>query len=326
MVISQDMIEQVFRTIETRNSMTNSQSIVHSDELINQLAAQMGVTKDVIKQIIEVLLDAHKILHIDIVAEDTNRGIDKIVGYVIVDLSTIRTLKNFYDSQLMIIYEKTYHKARGATSIIKELFPQIRTLNTSEIGQILNKAMMLGEYEKLVEKDYREYSHSWQEKRMLEIAREKGFHYRTSGHPADITAETSPSPDTAVKDAPAADAEKTADTPASPEDGKRAVDTSEYMEFADKKTKYPLKRLLSIYGVEFFTKIYFRKYEFSYIRKIIDDHQITSKNELMLIKGLLAAVKKNFYTDPKLSQYKEEIFLLERALTHAVFFSNSLKK
>jgi|GEM_PF-223366 len=328
MVITQDMLEQVFRTIETRNGMLNSQSIVHSDELVSQLSAQMGVTKDVIQQSIQLLLDSHKILHIDIVAKDEARNVDKIDGYVVTDMSNIRSLKNFFDSQLMLLYEKQYHRARGATSIIKELFPQIRTLNTSEIGQILNKAMMLGEYEKLIEKDYKEYSHTWQEKRMSELGREKGFLYHSDIEELNITARTAHRSEEKGEDAsfvPAPSAQNAEEAMASGAQWKRAIDTSEYQEFSDKKSKYPLNRLLSIYGIEFFTKIYFRKYEFAYIRKIIDDHQITSKSELLVIKGLIASVKKNLNIDPKLNAFRDDISALERSITHAIFYSSSLK-
>ncbi len=331
MVLTQDMISQVFRTIETRNGMLTSQAIIHSDELISQLSAQMGVTKDVIQRIVHILLESHRILHIDIIASDDARGVDKIEGYVVADMSNIRSLKNYYDSQLMILYEKQYHRARGATSIIKELFPQIRTLNTSEIGQILNKAMMLGEYENLIEKDYREYSHSWQEKRMSELAKENGFAYKSDleeycvAVPKRHATADHREQETATSEISGKGQADSTDAEAAEHKWKRAVDTEQYHDFSDKKNKYPLKRLLSIYGVEFFTKIYFRKYEFDYIRQIIDDHQITSRNELLTIKNLLAVVKKNTHTDLKLNDYREQIYELERAITHAVFYTNSLK-
>ncbi|MBN2435708.1 MAG: hypothetical protein JXK07_10625 [Spirochaetes bacterium] len=317
MKLSQDIIESVFRQIETRNHASNNQAIIHSDELKNILSAQLGVSKDIIAQVVSILLDAHKILHIEIIAEDTARNIDRIDGFVVTELSVIRNLKSYFEKQLIILYEKQYHKNMGAASIIKELFGQMHTINMTEIGQILNKTIILGEYEKMIEKDFTTYSHEWQEKKMIELAVERGFRWHS-----DIPElnEENKSFETDLKTESADNNDQTIS--AIIPEGMRAVDTEEYTDFTDKSQKYPLNRILNIYGIDFFTKIYFRRYKFGYIQQLIEDRQITRKSDLFQIKEILAVVKKNILKDRALTEHREEIYSLDKAITHAMFIHN----
>lgn len=316
MKLTQDMIENVFRQIETRNYALNIQAIIHSDELVSVISAQLGVTKDTIRQIIQILLEAHKILRIEIISEDSARGTEKIEGYVVSELSLLSKLKNFFDQQLIILYQKQYHANKGAASIIKELFPQLQNLKQSELGQILNKTIILGEYEKMLEKDFANYSHEWQEKKIIELGLDQGFKWYSdiqelneqNRHLMDAL-----DVDEEEEETPFATSETEGGT------SKRAVDSGEYEDFTDKKQKYPLQRILSIYGVEFFVKIHFRKYEFLYIKQIIDDRQISQKSELGRIKTILQTVKRNIFKDEQLKEYREDIYALDKSITHAMF-------
>jgi hypothetical protein len=308
MKLSQDMIETVYRQIETRNYSSNTQAIIHSDELLSIMSAQMGVSKDTITQIIQILMDSHKVLHIEITAEDEVRGIETVFGYVISDLNVIHELKNFFETQLMIVYEKTYRKAKGTSAIIKELFPQIRSLNTSEIGQILNKAMILAEYEKMLNRDFSEYTHEWTERKMAELGKEKGFRWIS-----DLNEVNKDFKFEEIREEVKTD-ENIVSSSAS-----RAVDSPEYNDFADKTNKYPIQKILSIYGIEFFCKIQFRRYEFLYLKQLVDDRQIKLKSDVTRIKDMLSTVKRNLYKDTTLQDYREEIMALDKSLTHALF-------
>lgn len=309
MKLTQEIIESVYRQIETRNYSFNLQAVIHSDELLSIMSAQLGVSKDTINQIIQILLDSHKILHIEITSEDEVRGIDTVYGFVISDLNVIRELRAFFEKQLMVAYEKQYHKSKGSSAIIKELFPQLHSLKTTEIGQVLNKAVILSEYEKMISKDYSEYTHEWTERKIAELGTEMGFKWTS-----DVQEINDEFTFTGVDN----DAVKTDDgIPAKA--GQRAVDSTEYKDYADKKNKYPITRILSIYGIDFFCKIQFRRYEFLYMKQLIDDGQIPQKTDLNRIKEMLSQVKQNLYRDTNLQEYRDDILALDKAITHAMF-------
>jgi hypothetical protein len=103
----------------------------------------------------------------------------------------------------------------------------------------------------------------------------------------------------------------------------RAVDAPQYKEFADKESQYPLQRILNIYGIDFFVKVQFRKYKFSYVRKIIEDKQIVKKKDLLFIREMISKVKDSdkLGRDSNLESCRDEINRLERAVTHAIYFS-----
>ncbi len=75
--------------------------------------------------------------------------------------------------------------------------------------------------------------------------------------------------------------------------------------------------------MDFFIKVQFRKYKFSYVRKIIEDKQIVKKRDLLLIREMIGKVKDSdkLGRDSNLESCRDEINHLERAVTHAIYFS-----
>nr|MBP9023121.1 hypothetical protein [Spirochaetota bacterium] len=73
----------------------------------------------------------------------------------------------------------------------------------------------------------------------------------------------------------------------------------------------------------FFVKVQFRKYKFSYVRKIIEDKQIVKKKDLLFIREMISKVKESdkLGRDANLQSCRDEINRLERAVTHAIYFS-----
>ena len=75
------------------------------------------------------------------------------------------------------LYEKQFKKHLLIHQLIKELFPIIKNFNNTELGQIANKAIMLNEYERMIEKDFNEFSTEFQERQLIEIAKREHFDY-----------------------------------------------------------------------------------------------------------------------------------------------------
>ena len=98
-------------------------AIPHSDDFMKYIASSMGIEADLVRRIIRVLLNSHRIFSMEIVAEDSVRSIPRVEGYVVADINVVRRLKSYFQSELMVEYEKQYQKRYLFHQIVKEIFP-----------------------------------------------------------------------------------------------------------------------------------------------------------------------------------------------------------
>ncbi len=305
------IIDEIYEEIRKQNSNSDKSAIPHSDEFIRKVSAMVGANPDLVKRIIQVLVNSHKIFSFEIILPDALRDLPGVDGYVVTDLNVVRRLKNVFYKELMYLYNQQFNKNAQAHQIIKEIFPVIRSFNNTPLGITANKAIMLEELEKLMEKHFNEFTEDYKEKQFnLEISR--------SNLERLIPAE---------KTGPAQEkkfSEKKISTPSpeASEKSQRAVDSQSYNEFMLKKSKYPLKRILNIYGMDFFLKVNLRNYQFKYLQQLIKDGQISKRSDLMHLREMLKTVRQNMNIDSNLKEHAEEIFELEKSIAHYLYFSS----
>jgi hypothetical protein len=314
MNITQKLIEDILLEVEKKNTELNPQSIPHSDSFIKHLLSAIGVSAETARYVLKFLADAHKIFVMEIVADDEKHKIERVEGYIVADRVIVGKLKNYFQDLLCQLYERQFHKHLLIHQVIKELFPIIKSFNNTELGQIANKTIMLMEFERLLEKDVSEYSEEFKEKKMCELAMHERINYIPKvGAAVSITDFEVPM--TEHQFSPAKQ---------SPNDHVnfgRATDSAVYQEFSEKKNKYPLQRIVNIYGIDFFIKVNLRKCQFSYLTQIIEDRQISKKEDLHLLKSMIDKVKANIPNDRELERYRNDIYALEKAVTHAIYFT-----
>lgn len=300
------IVEEVFDEIKKRHSVSGNKSIPHSDEFIKYCAGILGLGPDTVQQFLKVLVKAHKIFTIEITAQDALRNIPRVEGYIVADLTSIRKLKVYYQNELVTMYENQFYQKLMVHQVVKEIFPIMKSLNNTPLGQTANKAIMLEEIERLMEKNFSEYTEDWKDRQLaIEMSR------------ADLGQLTAPGPGKAAKDAEPVSRKKGDPT-------QRAVDSTKYTEFIVKNKSYPLERILKIYGFDFFLKVHLRKYQFGYVQRLVEEGQIKKRSDLMMLKTMLNTIKTNFQRDAELGHYADEIYNLERSIIHHLYFSERM--
>ncbi len=300
-------VDRVFRGIIGCNQRYDSYSIPHSDDFFKQMESQYGFTKLEVETMVSILKESHKILVMEIAKEDKLKKIDKIMGYVDADLVTLSKMKGIYYRFLEDEYEKDTGRKKTASQIIKELIPRMMYINNSPMGRLLNKTMMLDEFERLLEKDYKNYTEESKEENLViqidinkeilqGIINEKGKSQKKE------------EPEKEKKD------EKKIVK-------KRAVDSPQYGEFLENSSKKSVQKLLNIYGVDFFFRVNLRKKKFSYLKEVLSSGELDRKKDLILLKEMLKKIKSNLIIDKDLQEYHEEILSLDRELSRAINFS-----
>jgi hypothetical protein len=303
--MAQSIIEEIYDEIKKINARTDATAIPHSDEFIKMTSSMLGVSPDLVKKIMQILVRSHRVFSIEIVLEDQLRETPGVDGYVVADLNILRRLKNVYQRELMYIYNRQNNKNLLVHQIIKEIFPVIKSFNNTPLGENANKAIMLAELENLMEKNFNEYTEDFKENQFrVEISQanlEKLIEKR----------EKPPEKAAAVRQ------EKARAAP----QALRAVDSKTYGDFISKKNKYPLSRIINIYGIDFFYKVNLRNYQFAYLKQVINDRQILKRMDLTHLRDMLRVVRSNVSRDAKLKEYLDDIYDLEKAVVHQLYFS-----
>lgn len=309
-----DTVNEVFNEIKKKNSETNEQAIQLSHDLIRYMSNTFGIEPDTVKEVIAILLESHKILAIEIVAEDKFRNLDRIEGYVESSMGTIHRLKGFFQDQLVKQYNEQFNKNLMVHQVIKDIIPIIKSLNNTPVGQLANKAIMLNEFEHLLESEYSQYTEDWKEAHLQTAISSRGLDVEKSNK-KEINNSSSENknyiPEEGL-DALMGEVDR----------NKRAVDIPVYQDFISKSKSYPLNRIMRIYGVDFFFRVNLRKRNFGYLIKLIEDKQLDRRTDLMLLRDMVNKMKHNLYNEPELLALKDEFYHLEKVILHQLYLEN----
>jgi len=302
------LIDGVFRSIIRINLSETKDSIPNSITFPRLMLSQYGIDAGTFARIISILNDSHKIFVFEIQHSNTDSS-GKIEGYVDADITTIRKLITAYSKILVNYYKDKYGKEVLPQTIIKELLANMSYMMNTEIGMAANKFIIFSEYEKLIQKQYQEYTEEWKEKKLLEILKQQEALSKIP--PQNEETDNADNTDNIEN----TDTDKT-DIKKTIEDNKekRLIDTPEYKEYDHKKNEIAVEKLLNIYGVEFFTRVHFRKCEFALVERTIKTKAISRKNDLLLVKKMLETVKSNIHLDKNLADHIIDIHRLEKVI------------
>lgn len=292
--------------IVAHNSKANNEAIPHSDNFAKEVQSLLGIDHPEIIRIIRILKDSHKIFTFEIIKEDPENEIKRIDGYVETDLQTIRKLKNYFQKLLMDEYEKQFSKRMLVHQVVKDMYARPGFYKNTMLGQVGNKAIMLEEYEGFIERNFNEFTDSWKTKKLTElIAMSENKLLGDAPAPRESGAPEGSQP-----------ARRTASS------SQRAVDSAQYQNYTADKSKQSIDKVLQIYGVEFFFRIHLRKYEFESLRQIIESGVIDRRSDLAKLKEMIQKMKSNTGKDPKLLEYSDQIYKLERMISRQMLYSN----
>jgi len=300
--MNKDFVDRVFKRIVAINCLYNINSIPHSDVFIKETEALLGLSAVEVELAISILKESHKIFTMEISREDVNNKVEKIFGYVDADLLSIQKLRDIFHRALMDDYEKESGRRKSSGQIIKEKIPQLQYINHTPMGKLLNKAIMLDEFARLLEKDYKDYTEEWKEENLkLQLSVNEDLMSKYSNDKKVVIEEVKP----VVKT------------------GKpvRAVDSPLIDDFSKEVSAGSVSRVLHIYGVDFFFRVNLRQYKFEYITQVLDTGVIDRKSDLMILKEMLKKIKENMDFDKELDKYYDDIMSLDRKVSRNISFS-----
>ncbi len=235
-------------------------------DLVPQLDQRFYRDSVALNAALKALVESNMLFVLHLVEPDERLKIEAVSAYVTAEASVVNELRDFADARLEAAYERQFYRRRGAASIIKELFPEIKKYNNSPLGRILNAAVMLGQFASVLDRDPNSYSEAEKRRRLKEYFAET---YEAPG------------PDAAAP-APPVD-----------EDGepRRAVDAVAGLEAEEMDLSGAWGEAVEKFGVEFLLRIHFRKHEFNKIKFLVNTRKIARETDLIFIRDTVRTLQ-----------------------------------
>lgn len=292
----EELLNSIYTDIRKYNSSRNMQAVPQSDWFFDEIQVRYNLIPFSIPKLVKILADSHKIFMFKIVEADGKERIRRIDGMVTTEGNLIKSLLDLYGDELVRTYSHEFSKKLTVERIIKEFFPKIEEYNNTQIGKVANIVMHLMSFESTIERNISQYNSKWQEKQIkLEI--EKGnslTFYIDEGEGSPVTGED--------------------DSRMQSDKNRRAIDLPKYDEFKKYMSKNSIEKTLTVYGVEFYSRVCFREYQFTLVQKLIEDGHIVESNDLKQAKKMLQKTRANSDQDLNLQKYAHDINDLERMI------------
>ncbi|ASV05814.1 hypothetical protein ACO2J1_04555 [Leptospira interrogans] len=270
-------------------NLREDQRIPTSDTFIKELMSLFSREPDELRNILETLRTAKIIFIIKIVLPDdkTSRMNDPGVdAYAYADLKILNDLKYYSEKKLERLYEATYYKKKSPSTITRELFPKIRELNNTPMGRMVNIAVMLEEYIRMMNNNPNEFQEEFRTQAIEDLLLSTGDTSKTSDRQTPLSNSFGPNL------------------------SQRATDRMEIPTNINPNS--PWGRMVSKFSIDFLLRVHLRKCEFETIRKLITSGKVTSEENLRLIRDSLLKMEKNVNVDKVLASYLDEMTELRR--------------
>lgn len=299
-MLNRTLVERVYESIKRYNISEYNPSVPMSDQFIKDFLSAEGYNESEAKHAIMILNEAHKVFIIAITKENKQTGSKKIDGYIVAELSVVSNLRSIYQKRLTEAYNKEKGTRYGPQQVLRDIMNRMNILVNTPVGRIANITIMLNEYENLMIKNSEEFTETWCEDKLDEYIEHVSFEDEKESDES----QPPPPPEETAKSGNA-----------------RAVDTSEYENYSKDDRILPPQKMMMIYGAEFFFRVKLRKYEFCVLRDLIREGHIKRRVDIILLRNMIKTIKGNFDRDPKLNDYFEDIYHLDRELSKKIYFS-----
>ncbi len=296
----EELLNNIYIDIRTKNSERSPYSIPLSDEIYEQNARKYNLLPFSVPSLFKVLVDSHKLFQFKIVEADRTERIRKIDGFVVTEGNIIKSLIEIFSDELIREFSNEFSKRYTIDKIIRELVPKINEYNNTSLGKAANILINLLSFQSLLERNIMQYGAKWQEKQLKAELEKCG----PIENFIDIAASA---PD--IKEIKSEAARPQADA-----QDKQSLERAKLRDFKAYSNKDSLEKTLTVYGVEFYTRVCFRDKQYVLVKKLVEDGVIKDKDDLVAIKKLLQKERQSSDTNAEIQKYAGEINNLEKSI------------
>jgi hypothetical protein len=293
----EELLNSIYADIRKYNSNRSMRAVPQSDWFFDEIQERYNLIPFSIPKLLKILADSHKIFMFKIVDADGKERIRRVDGMVTTEGNVIKSLLGLFGDELVRAYSHEFSKKFSVERIIKEFFPKLDEYNNTLLGKVTNIVIHLMSFESTLERNISQYTSQWQEKQLkteIEKCDPISF-FIDSGGGSPLSAEH----ETVEKQ-------------------RRAIDLPKYEEFKKYMSKNSIEKTLTVYGVEFYSRVCFREYQFTLIQKLVEDGHINETADLILAKKMLQKTRANSDQDLNLQKYAHDINDLEKIINEKI--------
>jgi len=288
----------VYREIELSNtSYSLGKDVVPlSDKFVPYLEKKLNLAPEKIPILFEILAKSKMIFSFPI-NEPKNKE-DEIRGLVIAKGPIIISVRKKCDEVFEKLYTHEFNRKVPIEKLLVEFSSVKKDFENTPLGIAANISSMLLHSQNTLERNILQYSEKITTK-LLSTELEKCdpletfFKHSAKDNKPDMNAS---------KKAPAVKQIKTAES-----QKKGSIDTLQPNDVLNPAKNNSIEKTLKLYGVEFYTRLCFRDYQFSVMQKIVEEGMISKENDLKAVKTLLDKARQNSDNDVKINDYAKEI-------------------
>lgn len=238
-----------------------------------------------LQSVLDMLAESRHLIAFRLVEADPRMQVEAVMGYIVAEAEVVRELKAFIFERLEVAYERQFYRRRTAALIIQEMMQDIRKYNNSQIGRMLNAAVMLQQYDQLMGRGGHDYLPAAKEARLKELLQARDSE---RGESAAAGAEAS----SGAGDPPKGDPRRATDTPSGLE--------AERMDLSG-----DWGRAVEKFGVEFLLRIHFRKNEFNKIKYLVNTRRVARESDLIFVRDTVRTLQSRALEkqDPELRRH-----------------------
>lgn len=288
---------EVVKRLEELNRKLQEHPVPTSEDIFRRHMSDLYYNEESLMYHLRLLQEAHFIFVICIVEPDLRLNIPGIYGYAVAKNEILQPLLAEYHRRLEQIYEVQFSKRKAFSTIIRELMPEVKQYNNTPIGQVLNIAIMLEQFIRLIAEKPDEYEDYWKQMKLRQLLPDLESTESTTID--DLTDSEGTQADAA--------AEKSAKKVV-----RRAVDTPEYQELARMNLSGSWGRAVEKYGVNFLIRVHLRKMELDLLKRLILRRNITREEDLRFLRDSLRVMEERFSMDRSMSHMLEPVRELKR--------------
>ena len=294
----QELIFAIYEDIKNDNEARDLYAVPQSDTFYNTITEKYNLIPFKIPTLMRILINSHMIFSIDIVKEDRKQKIRRIEGFIVTKGDIINDIKRVYEDELSRLYAIEFNKKLPGDKAVEVFSSHIDEFNNTPIGRVGSTAYQLTQFGKVLEWDIMKYSQKSQES-LLEKEIE--------AHP-EITSFVS-EPKKSDKGAHVHKSEAPSKNIKT-----RPISSHDYEKFVDYSKLNSVEKTINVYGIDFYTRVCFRDYNYSLIDSHIKKGIIHKKSDLVAVKKMLLRERANADNDSKIQEYAVEINKLEKEI------------
>jgi len=290
-----ELLKNIISDVREKNQRPGPGAVPRSDEFFGELAKKYGLVPFTVPTLIRMLVSSSCLLGFTLIEEERKKKILRVEGYVVTEPGVIDPLIRYYSRELESIYMINYNKKAAYNKIIQEISPDLHVHNGTPLGICTSTLIMLSTVSDMLQWEPMKYSRKSKDRLLeTEIAGGRPPSYFFASDSAGNGRET-------VQ-------EKTAQRP---DPGPSIVRYADIRKHTDSNT---IQKSLAVYGVEFYTRVCFREYQFALIYRIIQDGIITEKKDLSVIRELIARERTRADKDLRIQGFAGDINALEKLI------------